>query len=186
MDSLDIYRLSSWIPPKYKKVTRSVNTYKSSETLLSDEISRLLSRHNEMTDIQMQRITRDLIDFCLRRFHQYAIKQRIGAHYIQKDIEGASVFEHLIPASTIRDLLLSGTLSIRHALNAPTVLISTSNDKKLRDSGLASITEDIWHPFRRYQQAGIAAQFITFTGKDLNDIGRWTLEDHYIQAFMTS
>mgnify|MGYP003337381338 FL=1 len=127
----------------------------------------------------MLREVRNDIDYYLRRYHEYCIKQRDGmlAHYHEIGADSDCDFEHLIPAARIRDLLIAGVLSIEQALNAPTVWLSRTKHHMLKDAGWASHTPDMWRPFRRYTQV-FTAKYQTYDGTEI-DPETWTLEDHY-------
>lgn len=188
-ENLNKKELVNWIPPIYNRVRRDENTYRATNELLSLELERLVGSYQELEThknsgeqqevLQSLRLIRDLIDFVLRRYHGYAIRQRIGAHYSEAELDGEdSIYEHLIPASILRDLLLGGVLSIQHVLDSPTVLLSKENDRKLREKGLVSANRDLWFPFRRYELAGIKGRIISVEGSPIN-LNNWTLKDHY-------
>ena len=132
---------------------------------------------NCLEEDQTARLIRDSIDHWLRRYHDYAVRGNIGAHYRQTGIvQGETVFEHVIPASEIRDMLIEGHLTVTQALNAPTCLISKVDDVILRNNGLSSSTPSRWFFFRRYQVLNSA--FNTYNGQAV-EVDSWTLEDHY-------
>ena len=130
-------------------------------------------------DQQLLREIRNDIDYYLRRYHEYCIKQRdgMGVHYHEQGADEDTDFEHLIPAARIRDLLLAKAISVSQALNAPTVKLSRSKHSALKDAGWASHTPDMWCPFRRYSQV-FSAQFSTHDGT-LIDPETWTLSRHF-------
>ena len=86
------------------------------------------------------------------------------------------MFEHVIPASEIRDMLIEEKITVNQALNAPTCLISKADDVILRKSGLGSSSPSRWFFFRRYQV--LNSKFDTYNGQSVN-LDNWTLEDHY-------
>jgi hypothetical protein len=101
---------------------------------------------------QTARLLRDSIDHWIRRYHGYAIEGSIGSHYTEVGVDKANcVFEHVIPAAKVRDMLLQGVLTVKQALNTPTCLISTRNDEILREEGHVSSSPDYWHFFKRYE-----------------------------------
>jgi hypothetical protein len=128
---------------------------------------------------QLLREIRNDIDYYLRRYHEYCIKQRDGmaAHYHEQGADKDTDFEHLIPAARIRDLLLAKVITTQQALNAPTVKLSRAKHMALKDAGWASQTPDMWLPFRRYSQV-FDAVFETYDGVAV-DPETWTLERHY-------
>jgi hypothetical protein len=87
------------------------------------------------------------------------------------------VIPFLIPASRIRDLLLSFAITTEQALNAPTVRLSRSKHEMLKEAGWASKTPDMWLPFTRYSNV-FEAKFETHDGTEINPL-TWTLEDHF-------
>lgn len=127
---------------------------------------------------QTARLIRDVMDFLLRRYHGYAIKENIGAHYYEKGLpHGAKTeFEHVIPAAVARDLLLYDRLTIDEALNIPTCRLSASKHKKLNSTRLGSTTPDIYWFWQRYQSLGI--QLETHDGTAV-DTATWNLDSHY-------
>jgi hypothetical protein len=170
-----------WQEISYEKVRRDDSTYRDTWHWAHEEIARLVSRHVTAQSGQWKRLIRDQIDACLGRYHAYAIKERIGAHYFQADLSPGqkSTFEHLIPKSTLRDMLLHGALSIDEALSAPTVRLSSDNDEKLRRAGMVKANHEPRHPFRRYLRAQITSGFATASGEFISDPAAWSLEDHY-------
>lgn len=172
--------LDSFIPPIYGKTSRSTETYQTVARHCSNHISRLVDEYRAVeNDQQLLRELRNDIDYYLRRYHEYCIEQRDGmkAHYHEIESDDECDFEHLIPASRIRDLLLADKISVEQALNAPTVRLSRNKHRALREAGWASKTPDMWRPFRRYSQV-FDARYQTHDGTEI-DPEKWTLEDHY-------
>jgi hypothetical protein len=127
---------------------------------------------------QTARLIRDVIDFLLRRYHGYAIKENIGAHYYERGLARGvkTEFEHVIPASVARDLLLFDRMTIDEALNIPTCRLSAVKHKKLNSTKLGSTTPDIGWFWRRYESLGISVE--THDGT-LVDMSTWNLSTHY-------
>ena len=127
---------------------------------------------------QTARLIRDVMDFLLRRYHGYSIKENIGAHYYEKDLphKAKTEFEHVIPASVARDMLLYGRLTIDEALNIPTCQLSKAKHKKLNSTKLGSSTPDIYWFWQRYADLGINIK--THDGTDV-DMNQWNLDTHY-------
>ena len=127
---------------------------------------------------EIARLIRDVMDFLLRRYHNYAIKENIGAHYFEKGLpHGAKTdFEHVIPAAVARDLLLFDRLTIDEALNIPTCRLSAAKHKKLNSTKLGSTTPDIYWFWCRYQELGISVE--THDGTQV-DFSTWNLDSHY-------
>jgi hypothetical protein len=127
---------------------------------------------------QTARLIRKGIEFLLREYHNYAIKDNIGAHYYEKGLpHGAKTeFEHVIPASVARDLLLFDRLTIDEALNIPTCRLSAAKHRKLNSTKLGSTTPDIYWFWQRYQELGI--DVTTHDGVAV-DTATWNLDSHY-------
>jgi hypothetical protein len=179
MDTNDIVLkqlVESYQPTKYKQVRRGDESYKSTLDLTERELARLVSLYSHQQTLQEQRLIRDAIDHWLRRYHGYAIEGSIGSHYIEQGVDVQScIFEHVIPASKVRDMLLQGILTINQAMNTPTCLISSDNDKLLRKHGHVSSSPDYWNFFNRY--AVLDSIFVTHDGKEINS--DWNLQKHY-------
>ena len=88
-----------------------------------------------------------------------------------------SVDQHVLPASSVVDMLLQGRLDIVEALNTPTCLIKSSSNSILSDNGLTKQSPDNWRFFRRYQI--LNSEFIAYNGQSIPNIYDWTLEDHW-------
>jgi hypothetical protein len=118
------------------------------------------------------------MDFLLRRYHGYAIKENIGSHYYEKGLARGvkTEFEHVIPAAVARDLLLYDRLSIDEALNIPTCRLSATKHKKLNSTRLGSTTPDIYNFWQRYADLGITVETHDGTAVDMT---AWNLDTHY-------
>jgi len=172
--------LDTFIAPVYGRKQRSASTYKTVAEHCSKHLARLVDEYREVkNNQQLLREIRNDIDYYLRRYHEYCIKQRdnMGAHYHEVGADADTDFEHLIPASRIRDLLLAEAITVEQALNAPTVKLSRAKHAELKDAGWASHTPDMWLPFQRYSQV-FDADFTTFDGTPVNP-DTWTLERHF-------
>lgn len=172
--------LQNFRQPIYGKTQRSTDTYRTVANHCSSHLQRLVEEYREVrNDQQLLREIRNDIDYYLRRYHEYCIKQRdgMGAHYHEISADDETDFEHLIPAARIRDLLLASVITVEQALNAPTVKLSRDKHAQLKDAGWASHTPDMWLPFRRYSQV-FSAVFETHDGVRV-DPETWTLEQHF-------
>lgn len=172
--------LDQFTAPVYGKTQRSADTYRTVARHCGNHLGHLvLDYQGVRNDQQLLREIRNDIDYYLRRYHEYCIKQRdgMGAHYHEQGADADTDFEHLIPASRVRDLLLAGVITVQQALNAPTVKLSRQKHTALKDAGWASHTPDMWLPFRRYSQVFDAA-FITHDGTSV-DPETWTLQKHF-------
>lgn len=172
--------LESFQAPVYGRTVRSAETYLTVTRRCRCNLERLLSEYHSIENDQQElREVRNEIDDALRRYHEYCIEQRdgMGAHYHEIGADAETDFEHLIPASRIRDLLLASTITVEQALNAPTVVLSRAKHRALKEAGWASRTPDMWRPFRRYSQI-FSARYQTHDGTVI-DPETWTLEQHY-------
>ncbi len=172
--------LQQFIAPVYGKTKRSSVTYKTVAEHCCRNLARLINDHSAVeNDQQLLREIRNDIDYYLRRYHKYCIEERegMGAHYIEIGADEETDFEHLIPASRIRDLLLAGIISVGQALNAPTVRLSRDKHIALKDAGWASHTPNMYLPFKRYSNV-FSAHYQTHDGTVINP-ETWTLEDHF-------
>lgn len=122
-----------------RTVKRNDKAYQQCEEFTTEELERLLEiyRGTVYEEDMRARLLRDSIDHHIRRHHEYAIQGKIGSHYREVGIsQNDSVFEHVIPASSVRDMLIEGKLTIKQALNTPTCQIRKTNDRVLRENGL--------------------------------------------------
>jgi hypothetical protein len=167
-------------PVTYSRVQRGDQAYKETYELTVSELERLVRMYRQLTQVgQTARLIRDSIDHWIRRYHGYAIEGSIGSHYVQVGVDkNDCVFEHVIPAAKVRDMLLQGILTVHQALNTPTCLISNRNDDILRDEGHVSSSPDYWHFFDRYAVFD-DAKFTTYNGQVISDLHEWTLDKHF-------
>jgi hypothetical protein len=172
--------LEQFTAPVYGKTKRSADTYRTVADHCTRHLERLVAEYRGVkNNQQLLREIRNDIDYYLRRYHEYCIKQRDGmqAHYHEIGADDECDFEHLIPAARIRDLLLANTITVKQALNAPTVRLSRAKHAQLKEAGWASTTPDMWMPFKRYSQV-FEAKFETHDGTQI-DTEIWTLEQHF-------
>jgi len=173
--------LEQFTAPIYGRTQRSKETYRTVAQHCTRHLNRLVIDYGQVkNNQQLLREIRNDIDYYLRRYHEYCLKQRDGmeAHYREVNADQDTDFEHLIPAARVRDLLLADVISVQQALNAPTVRLSRAKHVQLKDAGWASQTPDMWLPFRRYSQVFPDAVFETYDGTTI-DPESWTLENHY-------
>lgn len=172
--------LETFIAPVYGKTKRSAETYKTVAEHCQQHLIVLKTEYmTTRNDQQKLREIRNDMDYYLRRYHKYCIEERDGmkAHYHEIGADEDTDFEHLIPAARIRDLLLSGVITVEQALNAPTVKLSRAKHMALKEAGWASQTPDMWLPFTRYSNV-FTADFQTHDGTAIDPL-TWTLEKHY-------
>jgi hypothetical protein len=172
--------LNQFTAPVYGKTQRSPATYQTLADRCKQKLAELKKEYVEVkNDQQLLREIRNDIDYYLRRYHEYCIKQRdsMGAHYHEVGADDECDFEHLIPAARIRDLLLANAITVEQALNAPTVRLSRAKHAQLKEAGWASTTPNMWVPFVRYSQV-FDAKFETHDGTQI-DTDTWTLEQHF-------
>jgi hypothetical protein len=126
---------------------------------------------------QTARLIRDTIEFVLRRYHGYCIKENFGGHYREVGLKlgEKTDFEHVIPAAIARDLLIYDHITINEALNIPTCIISRKKHKLLNKK-LASTTPDIDYFWTRYKSLNIKIE--THDGVVVNQ-ATWNIDQHY-------
>ena len=161
-------------------VDRNQESYDITDEFIETEVTRLLEMYRGLTKLdQRARLIRDGIDLYLRRGHGYSIEGSIGSHYRQVGVDlNDCIFEHMIPQSRIRDLLIQDRIGIRQATNPPTCLISKENDALLSKSGFNNKTPSYWNFFDRYTKT-FDAEYETFNGQVITDPHEWTLWEHY-------
>ena len=166
--------------PVHTRTKRSEATYKATAEYVTKNLYRLIVAYkNVENDEQTLRLIRDDMDQSLRRYHGYCIKERIGAHYVEKNITGKRIFEHMVPASTVRDLVLHEIITPRQACNMPTCTLSKENDQLLKDAGWNSKTPDIYNFWQRYTYSfETDGRFETYDGTAV-DTATWTLDNHF-------
>ena len=172
--------LNQFTPPVYGRTQRSAATYSTVAQHCKTHLVALVQEYGQVqNDQQLLRELRNDMDYYLRRYHKYCIEERdsMGAHYREIGADAETDFEHLIPAARVRDLLLSESITVEQALNAPTVRLSRIKHAMLKEAGWASSTPDMWLPFRRYSQV-FDAQFETHDGVVV-DTETWTLQKHF-------
>jgi hypothetical protein len=172
--------VESFSPVTYSRVQRGDKSYKETYDLTVRELERLVAEYKNLQSVgQTARLIRDSIDHWIRRYHGYAVGGSIGAHYTEVGVDKANcVFEHVIPAAKVRDMLLQGVLTVNQALNTPTCLISKRNDEILREEGHVSSSPDYWNFFKRYEMFD-EAKFVTYIGEEITNPGSWTLGKHF-------
>jgi hypothetical protein len=170
-------RVNSFNEVTHKKTRRSPDTYAAIAEWAPEEIRRCVDLYlNYQGNLPYKkRLYRDGIDFPLRRYHEYCIQQRIGHHYIQVGLDEKGVFEHMVPLSTIRDMVIAGVLTPEEACNMPTCRISKASDQLLRDNGLASTSPDIYNFWKRYDC--LDQKFVTYEGESVDK--KMTLSEHF-------
>lgn len=175
---MDQHLIESFVSPVYSRTPRNSESYRATYRYCAGRLAEILGIYrNSTNDQQTLRLVRDDMDNLLRRYHGYAIKENIGAHYREVGADQDQDFEHLIPAARIRDMMIAGVLTVDQALNCPTVSLSRSKHQLLKEAGWASHTPNPWRPFLRYNQV-FAAEFETCDGQAV-DTDAWTLGDHY-------
>lgn len=172
-----------WREPVHVRVKRSEETYRATEQYVIGNLARLVELYNSVrNDEQTLRLIRDDIDNALRRYHGYCIKEKIGAHYIQRSVDRTDsstwIFEHMIPNSTVRELLIAGLISPEQACNMPTCLLSREDDQTLKDKGWNSKTPDKYLFWKRYEYCfPVTGCFETWDGTEVS--ADQTLDQHF-------
>jgi len=172
--------LQDYTQSVYVRTKRSTQTYKATSTYVIRNLTRLVEEYSNTTnDEQTQRLIRDDVDKLLRRYHQYCIKENIGAHYYEIGLEGNGIFEHMIPVATIVDLLIKKKITTHQACNMPTCRLSNLSDQALKDAGWNSKTPDVYNFWKRYEYSlpDIDNAFETHEGIAVNT--NMTLDQHF-------
>jgi hypothetical protein len=167
-------------PSRGRGVERNDESYTQCQDTTSSELGRLVDmyRNTVFVEDMRARLLRDSVDHWVRRYHKYAIQGKIKSHYREVGVdEKDCVFEHVLPASSVVDMLLQGRLDIVEALNTPTCLIKSASNNILSDNGLTKQSPDNWRFFRRYQI--LNSEFVAYNGQSIPNIYDWTLEDHW-------
>ena len=171
--------LDKFTKDDYTKVKRSEATHAESLTIAVAELDRLVALYKNDHTPQTARLLRDSMDHWIRRYHGYVIRGGIGAHYTQIGVDPKKcIFEHVIPAAKVRDMLIQGVLTTAQALNTPTCFISKKNDQLLRKHKRTSSSPTYWKFFERYDIFDQNTKFTTYNGQMI-DCSRWTLQDHF-------
>jgi hypothetical protein len=167
-------------PSRGRGVKRDDLAYTQALETTTVELNRLLDiyRTTVFVEDMRARLYRDSIDHWIRRYHGYAIEGKIKSHYREVDVdEKDCVFEHVLPASSVVDMLIQDRLTINQALNTPTCLIKKSSDLVLKNNGLTKQSPDNWRFFKRYSV--LNSKFITYDGAPVADPNVWSLADHW-------
>lgn len=171
--------VSTFRPINHGRVIRNGESYVQAERFIRARLEEAVTEYSTITETnQTARLLRDQIDFLLRRYHNYCIKDRIGAHYRQAGLkhDDPTDFEHVLPASVVRDLLIFGRITVEQAMNPPTCQLHRSQHQALAEAGMASKTPDIWNFWSRY--AALDIEIITHDNTKI-DTDQWNLGDHY-------
>ena len=171
-------------PPHYGRVQRSGESYQATRQFTERVVTvavRLYQRIERLD--QTARLIRDLIEWALRRYHGYAIKERIRAHYRDRSIQPHEkqnlVFEHVIPVRYVIGLLLLSRITVEQAMNPPTCTLRKADHDRLEDLHLGDTTPDVWNFWQRYDDLGL--DIVTHDGTAV-DQTTWTLGSH-VQYF---
>lgn len=171
-------QVSGFQSPDYGRVVRDGAAYVATERFVRRGLRLCLAAYRKLERLdQTARLLRDAIDFLLRRYHGYAIKERIRAHYRDSDLQPGEKadFEHVIPAATLAALLIQGRISVELAMNPPTCLLKKKHHALLHRQGLANRTPDVWNFWQRYSMLGVTIE--THDGAPV-DPSTWNLGTH--------
>ena len=171
-------------PSDYGRVARSGETYVMTERFTRRVVMMAVRMYRRMERLdQTARLLRDLAEWALRRYHGYAIKERIRAHYRDRSIQPHEkqnlVFEHVIPVRYVIGLLLLGRITVEQAMNPPTCTLRKADHDRLEDLHLGDTTPDVWNFWQRYDDLGL--DIVTHDGTAV-DQTTWTLGSH-VQYF---
>jgi hypothetical protein len=171
--------ITAFRQPVYVRTKRNTESYKATSKYVFNNLARLVNLYKTtLNDEQTSRLIRDDIDNALRRYHGYCIKENFGSHYVEVGVEGKGIFEHMVPNSTIRDLLLQEVITAEQACNMPTCKLSVTLDNELKAKGWNNNTPDIYNFWKRYEYCfNIIGAFETWDGIPVDT--NMTLEDHF-------
>lgn len=172
-------RLQNYRPARPPQVQRNGASYRATRRFCARGLRLCVNLYGRArAQDQTTRLIRDVMDFLLRRYHNYAIRENIGAHYRQRGLttQEPVEFEHVIPASQLRDLVLLGLITVDEALDAPTCRLARAQHARLRELGLGSHTPDVYWFWRRYLALNIEIE--THQGQVV-DLHTWNLSQHY-------
>lgn len=170
--------VGSFVHPDYGRVVRDGAAYVASERFTRRGLGVCLKLYRKLERLdQTARLLRDVIDFLLRRYHGYAIKERIKAHYRDQSLKpnDKTDFEHVIPASILTALLIQNKISISLAMNPPTCLVKKQHHRQLQKQGYGNRTPSVWWFWQRYELLGIKIE--THDGTPV-DFKSWNLGTH--------
>ena len=161
------------------RAVRNKASYKETDVFIKQELERYLLMYQQVSgQNQTSRLIRDQIDNLLRRYHGYMINGSIGGHYREVGLTSkkGTVLEHVIPAKTVRNLLIKQVITIDQALNSPLCVISTKSDSVLRKNKFVKHTPNIWFFWQRYSILSINIE--THDGVAV-DQSQWDLSHHW-------
>jgi hypothetical protein len=173
------YLQNEWTPlPRFRR-SKDVHDLKDGMEFLKREIERqknmLNNRelHGNQRFEALKQMNRNI------RRAQEVYSELVGSHYVEKhDLDGERVLEHVIPQNLLTDAYLENHLEFQQIIAMPMVDLSAGSDQMLKRAGLANTNNNWWHPFRRYEMAGIEPKIYTTSGQQIN-LNNWTLEDHF-------
>lgn len=177
-------------PSSYGRIQRSGETYVATERFTRRVVTLALKLYRRIERLdQFARLLRDVMEWALRRHHDYCIKERLGkpgAHYrdasIQPGEQRGLIFEHVIPVRYLMNMLIHNRICIDLAMNPPTCLLRKAQDSLLSKPvhqggfGLGDRTPCPFNFWQRYQ--GLNIDIVTHTNDPI-DQTTWTLWDHY-------
>jgi hypothetical protein len=172
-------RVNGFVHKKPAPVKRGGPSYDATYNWAHRKLTALAEEYRALgIEDQTARLTRDDIEFTLRRYQNYCIKENIGAHYYEQGlVHGTKTeFEHIIPAAVGRDLLLFNRLTVDEVLNIPTCRLSAAKHKKLNSTKMGSTTPDVGWFWKRYENLGVSIETHDGTAVDMTT---WNLDAHF-------
>lgn len=171
--------VSSFTQSDYGRVVRDGSAYVATERFVRRGLKLCLTLYSRLERLdQTARLLRDAMDFLLRRYHGYCIKERFRAHYRDASLKPGDKtdFEHVIPAAVLTSLLIKKKITIEMAMNPPTCLLRKKHHALLHKQGYGNRTPDVWNFWERYSMLGIKIE--THDGTPV-DMTAWNLGTHY-------
>ena len=167
--------------PNYGKVKRSGLTESVTTQWAREVITAKLEEYNKIEILdQRAKLTRDEIEYALRRQNEYCFKDLRQTHYRDASIKPHEkknlIFEHMIPIRLLIAGLIQGKIPLELALDPPTCLIRVESDRLLRTAKVHDTIKDAWNFWSRYEILN-DIQFVTVS-KDPVDVNTWDLGTH--------
>lgn len=170
--------VSGFVQTTVTQVRRNGESYEQCRIFAERELTAALDEYRALDQFNMTaRLLRDKMDWVLRRYQNYCIREQFGGHYREVGVSKKDCdFEHVLPEVVVRDLLIHRKITVAQAMNSPTCMLSRRKHRRLNSTVLGRTTPNIVQFWQRYQ--GLGVEIETHRG-DAVDLKTWTLADHY-------